>query len=331
MNQVVNQYIKKETYTILKILNTKYENINIKIDNDDVEKCKQYLWNINKITSNLKEYYYITNSKVGLLHRFILNVVDRKQIINTLNEDIFDYRKNNLILYNKNISKKDDINKQLNKIRKITKNNELWFVGVDVAKLLGYKNVNNGINSHCSQREKYPVMTKGGKQNTYIINKHDVCNLISGCTILTEEEKILIIKNFGVEDNFIIPKKRKYIKHKTERNKKISKLEDKIFHISTRKETKFLKQLCSVLEPFNILGEKQYKVLSYRIDYYIPKLNIAIEYDEYTHKNYTYEQQEGRQALIEKELGCKFIRVSDDKTDIYNVGLVLKEMFQIAC
>jgi very-short-patch-repair endonuclease len=71
--------------------------------------------------------------------------------------------------------------------------------------------------------------------------------------------------------------------------------------------------------------------LSYRIDYYIKDLNIAIEYDENEHKNYTYEQQELRQAEIEKELGCRFIRVSDKNSDEYNIGLIIKELFQIAC
>lgn len=65
-------------------------------------------------------------------------------------------------------------------------------------------------------------------------------------------------------------------------------------------------------------------MLTYRIDYYIPSLNIAIEYDENNHKNYTYEQHELRQKLIERELGCKFIRVNDSNSDEYNIGQVIK-------
>ena len=65
------------------------------------------------------------------------------------------------------------------------------------------------------------------------------------------------------------------------------------------------------------------------IDYYISNLNIAIEYDENGHKNYSHEAQEGRQKKIEKELGCRFIRVSDKNSDEYNIGLVIKEIFNI--
>lgn len=98
-----------------------------------------------------------------------------------------------------------------------------------------------------------------------------------------------------------------------------------------RPEIIFIDKLEQSLNALHIHGDRQYKVLNYRIDYYISSLNIAIEYDENNHKNYTYEKQELRQAEIEKELGCRFIRVSDKNTDEYNIGLVFKELFQIAC
>ena len=96
-----------------------------------------------------------------------------------------------------------------------------------------------------------------------------------------------------------------------------------------RPEITFIDDLEEALKPFNIKGIRQYSILSYRIDYYIPSLKIAIEYDENDHKNYSYEAHEGRQQEIEKELGCRFIRVSDKNTDSYNVGLVIKNIFSL--
>lgn len=96
-----------------------------------------------------------------------------------------------------------------------------------------------------------------------------------------------------------------------------------------RPEITFINELEDALKSFNIQGIRQFNVLSYRIDYYIPSLNIAIEYDENNHKHYTYEQHEGRQQEIEKELGCRFIRVSDNNTNSYNIGLVIKEIFNL--
>ena len=58
-------------------------------------------------------------------------------------------------------------------------------------------------------------------------------------------------------------------------------------------------------------------------------MNITIEYDENGHASYKYEEHKGTQKEIEKELGCKFIRVTDKESDEYNIGLVIKELFNI--
>ena len=144
-----------------------------------------------------------------------------------------------------------------------------------------------------------------GKQNKYY-----ECTKL-GLDILadkTQGKSKLILKNY-INSNF--------------ENKDISIL------LIERKEIEFINQLEQALKPFGIQGEKQFKVLRYRIDYYIPSLNIAIEYDENDHSNYTYEAHEGRQKEIEKELSCRFIRVSDNNTDAYNIGLVIKKIFNI--
>lgn len=96
-----------------------------------------------------------------------------------------------------------------------------------------------------------------------------------------------------------------------------------------REEIDFINMLEDTLKPFRLKGTKQYKVKSYRIDYYIESINIAIEYDEADHKNYSYEKHEGRQREIEKELGCRFIRVSNNDNNAYNIGKVIKEIFNL--
>ena len=83
------------------------------------------------------------------------------------------------------------------------------------------------------------------------------------------------------------------------------------------------------MSPLSIIGIRQYQILQYYIDYYIPSIKLAIEYDENNHKDYTYEKQELRQEKIEKELGCKFIRLSDANDNYYNIGLVVKEIINI--
>ncbi len=99
--------------------------------------------------------------------------------------------------------------------------------------------------------------------------------------------------------------------------------------VTSYREIEFFDKLETILEVFNIEYEKQYSVFNYRIDMFLPELNIAIEYDENNHKRYSYESQELRQEKIEKELGCKFIRVSDEDSDELNIGLILKEFMEV--
>lgn len=94
----------------------------------------------------------------------------------------------------------------------------------------------------------------------------------------------------------------------------------------SREEIKFFDKLEEMFAVMNIKkGIKQYRVLDkYKIDYYMPEFRLAIEYDENGHSGYTYEQHEGRQEEIQKELCCNFVRL-DNRDDIFtNIAKVLK-------
>lgn len=186
--------------------------------------------------------------------------------------------------------------------------NEPWFVGREVAEKLGYSNPQKAVREHVDDEDKIKEMieSNGGIQMTTLINKRGVCSLISKSKTKSKEYKDSF-KNWLVSEGLI---------------------EDN-FYITSRKEIEFLDMLEEVLKPFGYKTIRQYSVLDYRVDLYIEDLNIAVEYDEDNHNNYSYEQHEWRQVLIEKELGCKFIRLSDKEDDLYNIGLVMKDiMFQ---
>lgn len=190
-------------------------------------------------------------------------------------------------------------------VRIINIDGEKWYIASDIAKCLGYKRPNNAIKQNCKNailKEKIIKDSMGRLQNANIINQGDILRLIFKSKTISKKIKQDIVKLFRFEDKFIF--------------------ED-------RKEILFLDQLERALEPLGIKGTRQYPILNYRIDYYIPSLNIAVEYDENSHNHYTYEQHGGRQVIIEKELGCKFIRVTDDFDNSYNIGLVIKNIFNI--
>lgn len=171
------------------------------------------------------------------------------------------------------------------------------------------KGLINVLNDGKYQLQKYFLLSyykdKSGKKNKCYI-----------CTL--NGVKMLL-------DNFRNYKNKFYLLKWYENN---TNMNDEII-LYERKEIEFIYALEQALSPLSIIGIRQYQILQYYIYYYIPSIKLAIEYDENDHKDYTYEKQELRQEKIEKELGCKFIRLSDTNDNYYNIGLVVKEIINI--
>lgn len=166
------------------------------------------------------------------------------------------------------------------------------------------KEISNSGDKQCFIKSSYTNL-QNKQQPCYILTKSGITKLMSGLRMTSDIAKTIEhLQSIGMYSNTIEV-------------------------VDNRKEIEFLTQLEQTLEPFGIKGESQYSIDKYRIDYYIKDMNVAIEYDENDHKGYSYEKQELRQQLIEKQLGCKFIRVSDSKSHAYNVGIVIKELFNI--
>lgn len=189
------------------------------------------------------------------------------------------------------------------KVRVVEINGEPWLVGKDVAEVLGYKNTRDALSRHVDDEDKSIATIYGdvGNPNKVIINERGVLSLLQRSR-LRNTQKQELLRSLNLKEKIVL---------------------------TSRKEIEFIDQLEETLKPFNLIGIRQYKINSYRIDYYIPSLNLAIEYDENDHQGYSYEAHEGRQKEIEDTLKCRFIRVTDDNTNNFNIGLVLKEMFNI--
>ena len=186
----------------------------------------------------------------------------------------------------------------------INENNEVFFIGKEVAEKLGYSDTAYAIKTHCKGVEEMSLSTNGGVQKMKIISELDLFRLVSKTNKISEskkEEFINWIKSYGL------------LKEIT---------------LTSRLEIEFFELLELALIPFNLNLEKQFSCLKYKIDGYIKDLNIAIEYDEVFHLS-NKELDNIREFDIIKELGCRFIRVSSRDTDGYNIGLVLKSIFNI--
>lgn len=192
-------------------------------------------------------------------------------------------------------------NEDFGKIRLVEIDNKPYFVANDIAKSLCYKNASKAIKDHCKHVIKYYIehpQSKNKKLEVNVINNEDVLRLVEYSQLLTELQKENYI-NFLNLNNYIV--------------------------LKSRKEIEFVNDLESFLKAIGINdGISQYSILNYKIDYYIPSLKIAVEYDENNHKDYSYEAQEFRQQKIEEILKCKFIRLSDKNSNSFNIGLFLK-------
>lgn len=71
-------------------------------------------------------------------------------------------------------------NEQFGLVRTVTKDGEPWFVGKDVAEILGYSNARKTLNDHVDSEDKGVTKcdTLGGTQNLTVINESGLYSLI---------------------------------------------------------------------------------------------------------------------------------------------------------
>ena len=74
----------------------------------------------------------------------------------------------------------------------------------------------------------------------------------------------------------------------------------------------------------------QYNVLCCRVYVYHPKHKLGIEIDEQGYNGRSLDYEIERQKAIEKEIGCKFIRINPRKGD-YDVNIELVQNIEFYC
>jgi prophage antirepressor-like protein len=73
-------------------------------------------------------------------------------------------------------------------VRVVMVDGEPWFVGKDVAEVLGYANPADAITKHCKGvAKRYPLSTPGGTQELRIISEPDMLRLIVGSKLPAAE------------------------------------------------------------------------------------------------------------------------------------------------
>ena len=81
-------------------------------------------------------------------------------------------------------------NPKFGEIRTVAINSEPWFVGKDVAQVLGYKNPQEAVRTHVDDEDKgvSEILTPGGKQSVPVINESGLYSLILSSKLPSAKE-----------------------------------------------------------------------------------------------------------------------------------------------
>lgn len=216
-------------------------------------------------------------------------------------------------MYEVKLFEEDRLGIKINSL--VDEEGNIWFIGKEVASLLEYKDTPKAIKQHV-KKENRKIMSKEeiktyknysfkiNNRGMTIINERGIYSLLENSKILSSDKKQELV-------NFV--------------NKITGK--ENVIVLSSRFEIEFGQKLKNTFKPLNIEIESQKPMFNgkYRIDFYLPEFNLAIEYDEEQH-NYQQEEDKQREEEIKRVLGCKFIRLDYKQDDNYNIGLVLKEI-----
>lgn len=146
-------------------------------------------------------------------------------------------------------------NSEFGKVRTIILDNEPWFVGNDVANILGYGNPRQGIASHVDDDDKgvQKLDTPSGKQNIAIINESGLYSLILSSKLPTAKK----FKRWVTSE--VLPSIRKHGAYMTEDTiKKVITEPDFIIQLATelkkeKEQNKQLTETCSQQQ--QVIGE----------------------------------------------------------------------------
>ena len=179
---------------------------------------------------------------------------------------------------------------------------EPWFVAKNVATILEIKNISDAVKDFDKyEKGSFKVSTNGGIQNMLFVSEQGLMILVAKAKKKTAEFKINFLNAL-------------HIKHS---------------YITDTKESLFAESIIDfVQEAYKLHIQTQFYILGYKIDFYLPEIKLAIEFDEEHHK-YCEEDDLTREHLISKALDCSFLRIPHQLSLSLQLALVTKTINQI--
>lgn len=97
-SKITNEYIKGKDYSQIVINNSNKGIHTVLVSNEDFDKCKNYIWNVQMTRYKGNETLYVyarINKESVFLHRYIINV-SQENVADHINGDTLDNRRENL-------------------------------------------------------------------------------------------------------------------------------------------------------------------------------------------------------------------------------------------
>ena len=174
-----------------------------------------------------------------------------------------------------------------------------WFCGKDVAKILGYTNHQKAIRVHVNINDKLKFELLIQKESFFKDNHK---------TYRSNELNTIYINKSGLKTILIYSKQC----NKTQFIKWCYTYFNVYIYNLTRlgKEQEYIGYILKVFKHKNI--QTQYVIQTYRIDLYFVDDCVAVECDEFGHKDRNPTYEINRQNTIQEQLKCVFVRFNPD-------------------
>lgn len=235
-------------------------------------------------------------------------------------------------------------NKKFGTVRTVTIDGVVYFVGIDIAKSLGYSNAAKAVSKFCDNPIKLKLPCKTQKEKSRI-TQNFICINTTDLFVFIEKSK-----------NSTVETKKDFIRWLSE----IGLINESKFILESREEVEFFEKLENRINLFNLafvemcnmqtlktLSEDEIKKINpltnvklekqkwvceekYRLDGYIEKFNLGIEFDEEQHK-YQIDEDIARTKEITEwfknnhNSDFRIIRVDKDNPD-YFIELIMQYM-----
>ena len=184
------------------------------------------------------------------------------------------------------------------RVKGIVVDGDVWFKGKEVATLLRYANTTNAIINNVHEADKKTF----GELD---VPRHG--------NLTYNARNLIYINNRGLKS--LLLKSEKPIAAELAKQMGIA-IETKYL----RKELEIVSFIEEFLTRLMIPFEFQKTVGGYRIDLYLPNHKLAIEIDEFGHKQRDPDLERQREQYIKRALRCRFLRINPDE-----------ENFKMAC